>query len=56
MGKKSAKRSRKSKSNQSCKHEELVKEYLGGMDSGDYRCTSCGETRWGSSWNRGPQR
>jgi hypothetical protein len=56
MGKKSAKRLRKPKPSGACKHEELIKEYLGGMESGDYRCTSCGEARWGSSWNKGAQR
>lgn len=35
-----------------CDHPNLDKEYMNGMATGDYVCTTCGETRWGSSWNK----
>jgi len=35
-----------------CKHKHLEKEYDLGADTGDYVCTTCGETRWGRDWNK----
>ena len=36
---------------QPCDHPHLEKEYELGSATGDYVCTRCGESRWGSDWN-----
>lgn len=28
-----------------CTHQDIIKEYLGGFDTGDYICTKCGLTK-----------
>lgn len=33
-----------------CDHPNLVKEYEGGMATGDYVCSTCGATGWGRNW------
>ena len=35
-----------------CSHPSLEKEYELGTATGDYVCTSCGESRAGSAWNK----
>lgn len=40
------------KGNPSCDHPQLSKEYHGGMDSGDYRCTTCGATFTGNEFRQ----
>ena len=34
-----------------CEHPALDKEYHLGAATGDYACTTCGETRAGNDWN-----
>ena len=36
--------------NKICNHPHLEKEYELGAATGDYVCTTCGETGWGSDW------
>ena len=38
--------------NPPCEHEYLSKEYHFGMDSGDYRCTTCGATFTGAEYRK----
>ncbi len=33
-----------------CDHSHVVKEIYLGSPTGDYACTQCGESGWGSSW------
>lgn len=33
-----------------CTHPALEKEYANGIATGDYVCTTCGETGWGREW------
>jgi hypothetical protein len=35
-----------------CEHPVLDKEYHLGAATGDYACTTCGESRAGSDWNQ----
>lgn len=35
-----------------CDHPFLEKEYAQGISTGDYVCTTCGETGWGRDWAR----
>ena len=35
-----------------CAHPKLTKEYDRGTATGDYVCTTCGESGWGCSWNK----
>lgn len=36
-----------------CTHQaKLEKEYEAGSATGDHVCPLCGESRWGSNWNR----
>lgn len=35
------------KGNPPCDHPSIEKEYYQGAQTGDYVCTTCGETRWG---------
>ena len=35
-----------------CDHPSLEKEYELGSATGDYVCTKCGHTGWGSDWNQ----
>lgn len=35
-----------------CAHLKLEKEYHFGAETGDYVCTTCGQTDWGPDWNR----
>ncbi len=51
-----AARRRKEWGDEPCPHPSLEKEYMGGMATGDYVCTTCGETRWGSDWNEKPNK
>ena len=41
----------KSWGNRPCSHPRLEKEYYLGMATGDYVCTTCGQSGWGSNWN-----
>lgn len=34
-----------------CEHPTLDKEYNLGAATGDYACTKCGRSAWGSNWN-----
>jgi hypothetical protein len=34
-----------------CSHPRLTKEYDLGAHTGDWVCTTCGETGWGPNWN-----
>ena len=38
--------------NKPCNHPTLEKEYEMGASTGDYICTQCGESGWGSDWNK----
>jgi hypothetical protein len=38
--------------NKPCDHPRLLKEYHLGMATGDYVCEQCGQTGWGSDWNK----
>lgn len=33
-----------------CSHPKVVKEYDLGAATGDYVCTTCGESGWGPDW------
>lgn len=33
-----------------CNHTSLAKEYELGSATGDYVCTQCGKSGWGSDW------
>lgn len=35
-----------------CDHLKLTKEYDRATATGDYVCTTCGESGWGWSWNK----
>jgi len=35
-----------------CNHPTLEKEYEMGAATGDYCCTQCGQSGWGSDWNK----
>jgi hypothetical protein len=37
----------KEKGNTLCTHPDIEREYYLGSDTGDYVCTTCGETRFG---------
>ena len=54
MQDKDAAQLRKDGSDKPCDHPKIVKEYHLGMQTGDYVCTTWGETRWGSDWNKKP--
>ena len=43
-------RSKRTKS--PCKHETVVKEYFLGADTGDYACTTCGESQRMDEWKK----
>ncbi len=47
---------RKNWGDEPCDHPHLEKEYHLGMDTGDYVCTTCGETGWGPDWNKKPDK
>jgi hypothetical protein len=36
--------------NKPCSHPNLEKEYHLGADTGDYVCSTCGESGWGRDW------
>jgi hypothetical protein len=38
-----------------CDHPNITREYYLGSATGDYVCTTCGETRWGDDWNAKPK-
>lgn len=38
-----------------CNHPVLDKEYHLGAATGDYVCTTCGESGWGRDWNKREQ-
>jgi len=35
-----------------CNHPTLEKEYEMGAATGDYCCAQCGQSGWGSDWNK----
>jgi hypothetical protein len=37
--------------NKPCDHPQLEEEVHHGNPTGDYACTTCGESDWGSDWN-----
>lgn len=43
---------RKSWGDKPCDHPALSKEYHFGSATGDYVCTTCGDSRQGSDWNK----
>lgn len=45
-----AARLRKAWGNRRCSHPNLEKEYHRGLSTGDYACTTCGKSAWGSDW------
>jgi len=36
--------------NKPCNHSSVDKEYQSGMSTGDYVCTTCGQSGWGENW------
>lgn len=38
------------KNKNECKHDNLTKEYINGMSTGDYKCLDCGAVGWGRQW------
>lgn len=52
MQAKEAKALREQWGDRSCDHPSLEKEYELGSATGDYVCTTCGRSGWGSNWNQ----
>jgi hypothetical protein len=52
MNSENAKFLKLSNNNKPCNHPHLEKEYILGASTGDYICTQCGESGWGSNWNK----